>query len=74
MRLIHRFPLSMPVDWPDDYQQQITLLDDGDMSVLHVEYSDKHFVVPATESDLPAYVEYSKSQGWYQKARTEGDG
>lgn len=46
MRLVHKFPHSMPVDWSANHPQLIYIIEDGNDETLYVDYADKHFERP----------------------------
>jgi hypothetical protein len=46
MRLVHQFDRCLPQDYPEDWQEHIQVVEDGDEETLYVDYTDAHFRRP----------------------------
>ena len=58
MKLVHPFPHALPVDWPEDSQQNIYLVEDGNDQELEIIYQDTQFrrpMAPWTSEQVRAY-------------------
>jgi hypothetical protein len=64
MRLVHHFPHShQPDRWPDNHVELTELVEDGDDTVLHVDYDDKKFMRPIAPFTLDGLREEYGNRG-----------